>query len=71
MKKYYFTFGSWKKFPYHNGYLIVKASNIQEAIKKYRNKYPDIHKNTLNCSFYYSEEEWDDNNTGICHEIIE
>lgn len=73
MKNFYFTFATSPNFSYKNGYLIVKANSAIEAIRKFRAKYHDIEDNYINCSFYYTEEEW---NTitcdmGICHEIIE
>lgn len=72
MKNFYFTFGSWKGFPYQHGYLIVKADDLSSAITKFRKKYPDKHKNTVNCAFYYTEEEWlTVKRKEICHEIIE
>ncbi len=30
--RYYFTFGSSDKFPFNNGYLIIKAENIRQAV---------------------------------------
>lgn len=74
-KKFYFTFGSNPQFPYQNGHLVVYAENVDIAIKKYRHKYPDIHKNTVNCAFIYSEEEWNKTDEtirhrSICHKII-
>ena len=52
MKNFYFTFGSWEGFPYQHGYLIAKADDLSSAIAKFREKYPDKHKNTVNCAFY-------------------
>lgn len=48
-----FTFGSWEGYPYQNGYIIIKAYTLQDAIAEFRNHYPDIHKNTLCCADYY------------------
>lgn len=56
--RFYFTFGSDIGFPYQNTYLIVIADNISDAIKKFRNKYPDRHDNTVNCAFWYDEGHW-------------
>lgn len=58
MQKFYFTFGSWEKFPHQNGYMVVEAVDLKDAVETFRNKYPDIHKNCLNCSDYYTEERW-------------
>lgn len=79
-KNFYFTFGSAEQFPYQYGYLIVCADSESEAVEKYRAKYPDIDKGIVNCSFIYSQEEWNRevNNcpaqysmlNETCHEII-
>lgn len=61
MKRYYFTFGSAEHFPYKNSYMVVLVSDHEDredAINEYRKKYPDIHKDCINCSFIYNEEEW-------------
>ena len=73
MQNFYFTFGSDPRFPYYRGYLIVKAETQQEAIQKFRAKYPDRSKHCINCAFYYSEKEWEsiEVDMGICHEVIE
>lgn len=70
---FYFTFGSASTFPYCGGYLTVRAKNFAEAGRKFREKYPDIHENCLNCAFYYTQQQWDElrSSMGICHEIIE
>lgn len=58
MKRFYFTFGSSPEFPYQNTYLVVNAMNMKQAAEKFRSRYPDVHKNVLNCSFVYSDELW-------------
>ena len=57
--KFYFTFGSDSGFPYQNTYLIVIANTESEAIMKFRSKYPDRSKNCVNCSFWYTEKQWE------------
>ncbi len=59
MKKYYFTFGSGEWFPFQNTYLIVMADSKEEAIQMFRDQHPDKHENVINCSDYYTEEEWE------------
>lgn len=49
--KFYFTFGSWEKFPYKNTYLIVVASSYKDAVDGFRKKHPDIIPGYMNCSF--------------------
>ena len=58
MEKYYFTFGSSKQFPYKNTYLIVVASSYYDAVKRFREKYPDVNQNCMNCSDCYDERQW-------------
>lgn len=71
MNKYYFSFGSSKQFPYQGGYLVVHARDKIGAIAKYREHYPDVNDNLINCAFIYSEEEWTNiSEKGKCHEII-
>ena len=60
MKKFYFTFGSWEGYPHQSTYMIVEAESYNEAIRLFRQKYPDHHPNTLNCADVYSEKEWRD-----------
>ncbi len=59
-KKYFFTFGSFKYFPYQNTYLVVIARNKSDACKGFRMKYPDRDPNhpSINCSGIYDEETW-------------
>lgn len=73
MKKFYFTFGNSYDYPYQGGYLVVNAIDRDDAIEKYRRKYPDIHENTVNCAFIYTENEWKNINLGqsLCHEVID
>lgn len=59
MSNFYFTFGSSKDFPYQNTYLIVKATDIDSALKGYRKKYPDKNTGIVNCSMYYTQREWE------------
>lgn len=59
MERFYFTFGSDQGFPYQNTYLIVLAETKSDAVRKFRAKYPDRHKNTINCAFVYSQEQWE------------
>ena len=59
IKPFYFTFGSYKGFPFQNGYIIVKAETIREAAYKFMQAYPNERdEDTVNCSDYYSQEDW-------------
>ena len=59
MEKFYFTFGSWKGYPFKNGYIIVEAESLSEAIALFRSKWSDETPNTVNCSDIYREAEWE------------
>jgi len=76
--KFYFTFGTDKQFPYQGGWVEVVANSRGEACEKFRTRFPDRHKGTMNCAFVYSEDEFSettmaqDGNWGeYCHEVIE
>ena len=56
LSSFYFTFGSWERYPYQNAYLIVYAKDTHEAVAKYRKKHPDIRNNIVNCAAWYSEQ---------------
>ncbi len=58
---WYFTFGSSKKFPYQNTYLIVMASSETEALLKFSKKHPNPARGLVNCAFWYSRKWWDMN----------
>ena len=59
-QNYYFTFGSSKQFPFQNGYIIVEANDIKQAIALFRAYYPDRNEQIVNCSDFYSEDEWNE-----------
>lgn len=74
LKDFYFTFGSDPHFPYQNGYVIVKADDLQEAILKFCSRFPNRHVNCMNCAFFYTEAQWKiitkKYDMGKCHESI-
>lgn len=77
MANFYFTYGDNPQFPYKNGWTLIIADNMETAIKAFRLAHPDVHENTINCAFYYNEEEFnntilpDNGNDGsFCHETI-
>ena len=59
LKFYYFTFGSSENFPYQNTYIIIASADFNDAVNEFRSRYPDLHTNCLNCSFWYDEEMWE------------
>ena len=56
---YYFTFGSSRSFPYQNTYIVIMAADFGDAVRAFRDKFPDIHENCLNCSFWYDKKAWE------------
>ena len=58
MNRYFYTFGSDPGFPYHNGWVEVRAESWDKANQMFRAKFPDRHEGTLNCAFFYDEEQW-------------
>jgi len=81
MNRYFYTFGSDLKFPYQNGWVEIRAVSWEEAHAKFRARFPSRpgHDGTLNCAFFYDEEQWkkmDPEHTWAnyewrCHKIIE
>jgi len=59
MQKTYFTFGTDPNFPYGvTDYVVIEALTQELSLKEYMRRYPCRSDDTLNCAFYYSEEEW-------------
>lgn len=77
VNKYFYTFGTDSQFPYQRGWVEVRAADWDEAHLKFSTRFPDVHKNVLNCAFYYDERQFIESGmTGgnmreFCHEIIE
>lgn len=57
--KFYFTFGTHPQFPFYKGWVEVIADTREEAVEIYNSYYPPKHGNTINCSFIYSQEEFE------------
>lgn len=65
-KSFYFTFGSFEGFPFQNGYIIVYAENINDAARRFKEKYPNERdEEIINCSDYYGEEYWSEHVAGL------
>lgn len=58
MRKYYFTFGTSKQFPFCGGWVEIIAPDRPAAVKTFRSEYPDIHEGIVNCSDIYTEEDF-------------
>lgn len=50
-----FTFASWEKYPFRDGYIIINALNKSVAIEEFRRRYPDVTPNTINCADIYTQ----------------
>lgn len=71
MQPFYFTFGSWEKFPFQNGFLILYAENFRQAAVKFMELYPHPEgEDIVNCSDYYSQKQWD-NILTRCYQNVE
>lgn len=55
---FYFTFGTNPGFPFQRGWVEVWAKDIEEAIEKFRAKYPDRTPGVVNCAFFYDSKRW-------------
>ena len=58
LTRVYFTFGSREQYPFPNRYMVVEAESYDAAIATFRQKYPDVHENTLRCASFYREDAW-------------
>lgn len=60
MSKFYFTFGSSPTYPYQNGYIIIEAETLAQAIEYFKILFPNPDKPyLLRCAFYYNEKQWE------------
>lgn len=59
LDQFVFTFGTESHFPFaFNEYVFVTADDEAEALSKFRKEYPDYHKDTVNCAFWYRAEDF-------------
>ena len=77
LNKYYFTFGTDKRYPYCGGWVEVYAISLYHAVTLFRNKYLDrTGAGVVNCADYYREELFPDeffkngNLGACCHDVI-
>ena len=57
-QRFYFTFGSWKGFPFQNAYVVVEGLDRADAIERFRRHFPDKNKGIACYSFDYDETAW-------------
>lgn len=72
--KVFYTFGSDERFPFCGGWVEIEANSLKEAHAVFRAHYPDVTPGILNCSDYYTEEQFNDtdmpvtgNRGAYCH----
>ena len=78
LQSFYYTFGTASHFPYHKGWVEVRAENRQEADEMFRQRFPDVTPGVLNCSWVYGQEQFKKtlqsyegySDWNICHETI-
>ena len=56
--KVFYTFGSDERFPLCGGWVEVEAPTMKEAHAVFRKSYPDRIPGVLNCSDFYTEEQF-------------
>ena len=56
--KVFYTFGTDDRFPFCGGWVEVEAPTMKEAHVVFREHYPDREPGILNCSDYYTEEQF-------------
>lgn len=57
-RNFYFTFGSWKGFPFRNSYVVVEGFDRADAVERFRRQFPDKTKGVACYSFDYDETAW-------------
>lgn len=55
---YYFTFGSDSRYPFQGGWVQVEAESLNQAVKIFRQHFPDRMPNVLNCADYYTSTQF-------------
>lgn len=77
MSKFYFTYGTDKRYPFQGGWTEVEAGDADEACRIFRSFHPDRTKGIVNCAFIYSEEQFlqtemyrSGNFDRYCHEVL-
>lgn len=75
--KVFYTFGSDEHFPFQGGWVEVTAGSMKQAHALFRACYPDRVPGILNCSDYYTEQQFNTtdmpatgNRGAFCHHKI-
>lgn len=65
MSKFFYTFGSDERFPFQGGWVEIIADTLETAHEIFSTHYPDRTPNCLNCSNYYTEQEFSKSDMSI------
>lgn len=57
-RKFYYTYGSNKHFPFKSGWTEIVAPSMSRANAKFRDIHPDVNDGYLNCAFVYDQDEF-------------
>lgn len=57
-RKWYYTYGGNRQFPFQSGWTEVFATDEKRANQAFRKAHPDVNPGYLNCAFVYSQEEF-------------
>lgn len=77
LNRYYFTFDVGHNLPFRGGYVLVLARDINSAARIFNEYHPCDTPDEVNCSEYYSAEQFQEKYMqrngeykGVCHEVI-
>ncbi len=63
--KVIYTFGSDERFPFRGGWVEIVAPSMRDAHAIFRKHYPDRTPGILNCSDYYTEQQFNESDMPI------
>lgn len=63
--KIFYTFGSDERFPFRGGWVEIVAPSMRDAHAIFRKHYPDRTPGILNCSDYYTEQQFNESDMPI------
>lgn len=58
-KPFYFTYGPDEQFPHQDGWTTVLAPDRPSACGLFKLLHPSCYKNTINCSWIYNQEQFE------------
>lgn len=62
MSKFYFTFGTDSGFSFKGGWVVVSATDRENAVKRFEEDFPPRKKNNniVNCAWIYDQKSFED-----------